>query len=270
MNNLKKSIDQEFAKWKNSPPNLVQRGTGFLFKPVEILIKPFIKIITPLFEGVLKGLNHFIASAIKETSNEILDIDNMSENEFEAWLKKQDSVSRKQISVGIALITAEGAATGLGGATLLAVDIPASFGLILGFANKIALTYQLDITDENVQVEIMKAISAGSETSVEGKASAVATLKTTANIINKQTWKSMGTATKGTIPHFIITIRAFLKKLGVNVTKRKAAQLIPVLGAVSGGVINGSWAADALEAVRQYARKSTSDLYFEKENTIQI
>ncbi len=244
-------------------PNVIQRGTGFITKPIEFLLKPFINKATPLFEGVFKGSNNFIASALKKRTGNIIDIQELKEEDFETWIKEQDVKAKNYVTAGIGALSAEGGATGLGGFALLAIDIPASFGLILGFANQIALTYQLDITEENVQIEILKAISAGSETTLEGKTSAIATLKVASNIINKQTWKSMGQATKGSLPNIIFAIRAFLKKLGVNVTKRKAAQLIPVLGAVSGAVINGSWSSDALEAVRQYSRKNISDNYYE-------
>lgn len=263
MDNCREVIDNEFDNWKSTPPNMIQRGTGFVTKPIEYLLSPFIDKVTPLFEGVFTGSNNYIASALKSRSNDILDINELEPIEFENWFKEQDVKAKNFVTAGIASLTAEGGLTGLGGFALLAVDIPASFGLILGCANKIALLYQLDITDENVQVEVLKAISAGSETSIEGKTSAIATLKVASNIISKQTWKSMGQAAKSSMPGAIFAIRAFLKKLGVNVTKRKAAQLIPVVGAVSGAVINGSWASDSLEAVRQYSRKSIADNFYE-------
>jgi hypothetical protein len=256
------SVKKEFEKWANTPPNAVQRGIGFVFKPVEFLIKPFCTAAAPLLEGVLKGANNFIADALQKRSGEVENITSLSEDEFTKWLKNADITAKNWVTGGIAALTAEGAGTGLGGFALLAADIPASFGLILGFANKIALTYQLDITEEDVQVEILKAISAGSETSMEGKLSSTSTMRAVSNIITKQTWKSMEKAPVKSLPKLIITIRSLLKKLGINITKRKAGQLIPAIGAISGAVINGSWGADALEAVRQCARVSIVESYY--------
>ena len=260
MCNLKESVDKEFEEWKNTAPNAIQRGTGVLTQPIEYLLKPFINKVAPLLEDVLKSSNNIISGALN-SKNEFANILNLTEVEFEEWLKKTDLSAKNYVTGGIASLTAEGAVTGLGGFALLAVDIPASFGLIMGFSNKIALSYQLDILNEDVQVEILKAIAAGSETSVEGKASAIETLKVVSNIVNKQTWKGMGQAVSHSLPHVIVAVSAFLRKLGVNITKRKAAQLIPVIGGATGAVINGSWASDALEAVRQHARKSIVENY---------
>jgi hypothetical protein len=262
--NTRDLVNQEFEKWKKNPPNAVQRGMGFVFKPVEFLIKPFCNAAAPLLEGVLKGANNFISDTLQKWSGEMIDIVALSEDEFITWLKHADINAKNWITGGISALTAEGAGTGLGGLALIAVDIPASFGLILGFANKITLTYQLDITDEEVQILILKAISAGSETSVNGKLSSASTIKAVSNIITKQTWKSMEQAPLKSLPNLIATIRALLKRLGINITKRKAGQLIPAIGAITGGVINGSWAAVALEAVRQCARVSIVECYYSK------
>lgn len=138
----------------------------------------------------------------------------------------------------------------------------------MSFANKIALEYQLDITDEDVQIEILKAISVGSATTTNEKLKLLTTFKVTGNIISKNTWKAMSKAETHTHQGIIFAIRQLLKSLGINITKRKATQLIPVLGAISGGIINGSWAQDALLAVKQHARKITIQNYraFLKDN----
>ena len=265
MENTRDLVRKDFEKWRNTPPNLIQRGMGTVFTPVEFLLRPFVNAAAPLLEGVVKGANNFIADTIQKFSGELVDVNEFSELEFKEWIKRADIAAMNWVTGGIAALTAEGVATGLGGFKLLAVDIPASFGLIISYANKIALTYQLDITDEEVQVELIKAISAGSETSAKGKLSSTASLRTVSNIIAKQSWKSMEKAPAKSLPKLIFTIRALVKKLGYNITKRKAAQLVPIIGGVTGGAINGSWAADALEAVRQFSRMSVTETYYSKE-----
>lgn len=262
MNKFHSLVIQDYENWKNTPPNVIQYVFGYATRPIEFLLKPFIKKIAPLLEGVLKGSNSFIAQAIDNWSGKVIDVKTLSEKEFEEWVKKADKKSRNLATAGIASLTAEGAGTGLGGFALLAADIPASFGLVMGFSNKIALTYQLDISSEEVQIELLKAISTGSETTVNGKVESASTLKVVTEIVTKQTWKSMEEAPLKTLPKIISVIRSVLKQMGVNITKRKALQLIPVAGAVVGGVINGSWGADVFEAVRQYSRLSIVDNYF--------
>lgn len=261
MANIMDIVPLEYDKWKNTPPNMIQRGVGTLFLPVEFVLSPFIAKAAPLFEGVIRGANSFVSEAVTKFSGEVYDITSLSNSEFEDWFRSADNTAKKYVTGGIGVLTAEGAGTGLGGFALLAADIPASFGLILGFANKIAITYQLDVTSEAVQVEILKAITAGSETNLKGKIESIMTLRYASNIICKQTWKAMNKAPKGSVAGVIAAVRGLLKKLGINVTKRKAGQLIPVIGAVTGGVINGAWASDSLEAVRQYCRMSVIKHY---------
>lgn len=262
MNKFHSLVLQDYENWKNIPPNVIQYVFGKATKPVEFLLKPFVKRIAPLLEGVLKGLNNYIAQAIENWTGKVVDINNLSEKEFEEWVERADKKSRNLATAGIASLTAEGAGTGLGGFTLLAVDIPASFSLVIGFANKIALTYQLNIINEKVQIELLKAISVGSETTVNGKLESASTLKVITEIITKKTWKSMEEAPIKSLPKIISFIRSILKQMGINITKRKALQLIPVAGAIVGGVINGSWGADVFEAVRQYSRLSIVETYY--------
>lgn len=257
-------VKSDYENWKNTPPNVIQHVFGKITKPIEIILNPFIKKIAPLLEGVLRGLNNFIANAISNWSGKIVNLDKLPEKEFKAWFKKADNKAKNIATAGITSLVAEGAGTGLGGFALLAADIPASFGLIIGFANKIALTYQLDITNETVQVELLKAISTGSETTINGKLESASTLKVVANVISKQTWKEMEKAPVNALPKLIFVIRSILKQMGINITKRKALQIIPVAGAVVGGVINGTWGADVFEAVRQYSRLNVVETYYKR------
>ncbi len=262
MSDFLKYLRREFYSWKVAPPNLMQRSVGILTSPIGLLVSPFVKSATPLLEKALRNSNKYISEAIYGYSNKIITISDLSEEEFRNWLKESDRKAKKWLNAGIATAAAEGASTGLGGFALLAVDIPVSFGIILAYSNKIALTYQINITTEEAQLEILRAISAGSETSVKGKIDSISKMKVISNIITKSTWKSVEKAPVSSLPGIILLVRNILKKMGINISERKAAQLIPIISAVSGGAINAAWASDALEAVRQYSRISVAEAYF--------
>ncbi|MCB1143756.1 MAG: EcsC family protein [Leptospiraceae bacterium] len=264
MSEFRENINHDYEAWIQTPPNIIQRGLGILSGPIEYLLQPIMKSVAPLLEGVLKSSNQYISEVVKNWSGEVIDIESLSKEEFETWFTQKDIAARDWVSAGVAALSIEGAGTGLGGLALLAADIPASFGLIIGFSNKIALTYQLDISNEEIQIEILKAISAGSETSLKGKVESAVNLKTTASILSRQSWTAMRKSPEQSLPKLIIAVRSILKNLGINLTKRKATQIIPVIGAATGAVINGSWASDSLEAVRQFARKSVTESYYSK------
>ncbi len=264
-------VEDEFEKWKNTPPNIVQRGIGVITKPVEFLLRPFIDKIAPLLENSIMSINDYLSKAIiklsKKDTDIFIDVESISEKDFEVWLREKDKTTKHLVAGGVTALTVEGAGTGLGGFALIAVDIPASFGLILTFANMIALSYELDIYDEEIQEEIIKAITIGSETTIKGKLQAMATMRIALKTIKTTTWKAVAKAPVKSLPGLGVAIRSFLKKMGLNLTKRKATQLIPGLGAIAGALINGSWGLDSLEAVRHISRNMIIQAYKNEQNT---
>lgn len=264
MNKFQKQIESEFNEWKNASPNLIQRGMGIIGKPIAFILNPIIKKITPLLEGVLKGTNSLVVKVLHSNSSDLIDISTMSEAEFIDWLQQRDSIAQNWIIGGVSALVAEGGTGGFFGFAAVAAEIPISFASLLTFANKIALTYNLDISKEDVQIEVFKAITAGSATNVENKLEAISTFTAMATIVQKTTWKAMEQLPGNSLGGFIHAIRGLLQKLGINLTKRKAAQLIPGLGAVTGAAINGAWATDSLKAVKQYSRYLVTNSYYKK------
>jgi len=264
MREFHKQINDEFQSWKNTPPNIIQRGLGVVGKPLNFILEPIIKKITPLLEGILKKSNSFIADSLNSVSVESVDIHSLNENQFKSWLTERDSSAQKWLIGGVAALSAEGGAGGFLGFTAVAIEIPTSFATLITFANKIALTYALDITDEKLQMEILKAITAGSATNIDSKIEAIGTFTFAAALVSKTTWKAMSQMSPQSIGGSIHAIRALLHKLGINVTKRKATQLIPGIGALTGLTINASWATDSLNAVKQYSRYIIVNSYYSK------
>jgi len=261
MSKLQETIELEYAEWEKILPNVVNRGLGFVSKPLEIVLKPIMGKVAPLLEGVVGKTNEYIADAVKYVSDDLPDIENMDEKSFEEWFERADKSASNWKTAGIAAMAAEGGGTGAGGIALLLVDIPAAFGLILGFSNKIALTYGLPIKTIEVQEAILLSIGAGSANNLKEKAAAILALKQAEKTL-QMSWKRIYLQAADNISaRAIVLLRDFLQKLGIKITKRKAAQIIPAVGALTGAAINGAWAADALEAVRQFSRKKIIQIY---------
>jgi hypothetical protein len=266
MYELQEVVQKEYEQWENTPPNVVNEKLGKITRPLELALKPFIKKVAPLLEDVVSKTNEYIADAIEKISDKSPDFENMDEKNFGEWFAKADKSANDWKVGGITAMTAEGAATGAGGFALLLIDIPAAFGLILSFSNKIALTYGLPIKNEEIQIAILQAISAGSESSLKEKASAVFALKQAQKTL-QMSWKRIyQQGADNFSAMMIVAVKDILQKLGVKVTKRKISQIVPVVGAGIGAAINGAWALDALEAVRQFSRKWIIDAYSSKGN----
>jgi hypothetical protein len=140
------------------------------------------------------------------------------------------------------------------GFNALLAEVPVSFGTILAFANKIAATYHIDITNEDTQIEILKAITAGSSSSLEIKNESTSTFSLSNIVIQKVSWGSLASGKIYAGNSALIVVKQILKTLGVGISRRKAAQFLPGLGAVTGGLINGGWANESLNAVKEYCR----------------
>jgi type III secretion system FlhB-like substrate exporter len=281
VNKLLEKVVNEYQEWENTSPNIINRGIGKISdkivntiadskiireSSVKEKIPAFVeKKILPALKGVILSTNNFVSSAIDSVSKETPNFADFDEKHFKKWFENADFSAKNWKALGIAAMGATGGVSGVGGTLFLVGEIPASFVTIFGFANKIALTYGLPIKTEEIQMIIISAISVGSATNLKDKISAVAALKTLEKSL-RQTWKKIYIIAADNIfsPERVIkVVREFLKKMGINITKKKANQIIPVLSAGIGASINAAWAADALEAVRQYSRKWIVERYSE-------
>ncbi|MCB1178573.1 MAG: EcsC family protein [Leptospiraceae bacterium] len=259
-------VGKEFDEWKNEPPNMIQRGVGIISKPLSLMLHPIVKSVIPHLEEVIKKLNSTIADVMKNYKDDSIDIYSLTEEEFQKWVEEKDGEADTWAKFGIATLSGEGGVGGfLGVATVLA-EIPISFATLLSYANKIAIVYKLDIQNEDVQMELLKAIAAGSATNIETKLETVALFNSSLKIIQSTTWKVMEKMPIESLGGTIYAIRSLLRNIGSNITRRKASQLIPGLGAIAGATINGAWGSDCFKAVKEYSRFMVVKSYYSNKN----
>ncbi|MCL2220641.1 MAG: EcsC family protein [Chitinispirillia bacterium] len=265
---LLETVLHDFEHWENSSPHPINVGLGLVTKPVAFALNPLMSKLAPLLEGVVSKANEYISAAVDSVSNKTPGFDAADAKSFEEWFARANKEAENWKLAGVGSLTVEGGATGAGGMALLLVDIPASFSLILGFANKIALTYGLPIKSEQVQIAILNAVCAGTANTLKDKTAAIHGLKNAEKILRTSNWKHIYSQSIDNVlstEGIIVAVREFLKKMGINITSRKAPQVIPaVIGAAAGATINCAWAADALEAVRQFSRKWAVETYYSK------
>ena len=110
-------------------------------------------------------------------------------------------------------------------------------------------------------------MSAAGANSAQEKAAAIATIQAAKVIIAKVTWKKMAekaAANRGGIEAAIIAIKALAKQLGINLTRRKALQAIPVIGGVVGATMNVAFLNDIAIA----AKRTFQELWLQRNNII--
>jgi hypothetical protein len=243
----------DIEAWKNLEPSVVSQAFDFVAYPATWLIQKTIPGAT--IQRILTAAN-LLAHGITDTGNilneggvcKICDLKNKN-------LLLSDEIANRIHNSAIGIAVAEGGVTGTAGIFGLVVDIPAIITLALRTIHKVGLCYGYECYSEMEKNFVLGILSASSANSMSEKVAAITTLSSIQVAIAKQTWKKvMGETTavqelsKG---GSVIAARTLAKQLGVNITKRKALQMIPVFGAGVGASVNGWYIKDVGWAARR-------------------
>lgn len=242
----------EILKWKNTEPSVVSQAFGKVFAPLAWTIRKIVP--DKAVQGLLDGANEVgrmltdkkdIMRKAKVTSIEDLQY---------LDLKISDKLAENVHNWAIGVAIAEGGTTGAFGLPGAAVDIPTIITLALRTIHKIGVCYGYECNSEADKKFVLGILSASGANSMEEKNIAITMLKSLETTVAKQTWKSMS---QKAMTHplsqeaALIALRNLSKQLGINLTKRKALQAIPVIGAVVGGSTNGWYIKDVSWAARR-------------------
>jgi hypothetical protein len=241
---------EQIQKWKAEEPSVISKALGTILSPVTWLIS---KIIP---EAAIRGALDFSSSAaewLTDTNDIVRDAGVTSVAELRKLdLKSSDRLADEVHNWAIGFASAEGGVTGAVGLVGMAVDIPAIIVMALRTIHKIGICYGFQVETKEDRDFVLAILAASGANDMEEKLAALMTLRTIEVAIAKQTWKSL--AQKAATDRLskeagIIGIKNLAKQLGVNLTKRKALQAIPAVGAVVGASVNGwyikevGWAA---------------------------
>lgn len=240
----------EIRKWKAEEPSVVSKSLGVLLSPVTWLIN---KIIP---EAAIRGaldLSSSLAEWLTDTNDIIRDAGVKSIADLRTLnLETSDNLANSVHNWAIGIGTVEGGGTGATGLPGMAVDIPAVITLALRTTYKIGICYGFEVETKQDKEFVLAVLAASGANEMQEKTMALATLRMLEVAIASQTWKKMAeVAAEKQLSREagIIGIRNLAKQLGINLTKRKALQAIPAIGAIVGASANAwyikevGWAA---------------------------
>jgi hypothetical protein len=238
--------------WKNETPDVISRAVGFLTYPATRVIQKAIPDIA--IEVIFDAVN-FLANQITDTKDivkaaAVCQISDLKNKDF----KLSDELANSIHNRAIGLAVAQGGVAGAVGIVGLAVDIPAIIMLALRTIHKIGLCYGYECHSEMDKNFALGILSASGANSMSEKIEALATLRLIEATIAKQKWKAMAEKTAGrqlSKEGGIIAIKNLAKQLGINITKRKAIQAVPFIGAAVGASVNGWYVKDVGWAARR-------------------
>lgn len=252
MNEYESKQSQEIEKWKKEEPSVISNITGVLMKPVTWLVEAVVP--QKAIEGALQASDH-LAEALTDKDDIVRDGNVSSIEELQTKdLKLSDNLANTVHNWAVGIAGAEGAAAGAAGLAGLIVDIPTLITMSLRVIHKIALCYGFEVKTKEDHDRVFAIMSAAGSNTAAEKTAAVAVLTHLNVMIAKSTWKSLAqkaAANKYGKEAAILGIKQLAKQLGINITKRKAAQAVPVIGAGVGAAMNIAFINDIAWAARR-------------------
>ncbi len=256
LSKYEQEIVNDIRTWKNEEPSIVSQTFGKLLSPVARLVN----MIVPdaAIQGALEISNN-IGEWLADTSDIRRDGGVEMISEFKNKdIELSDRLANDVQNWAIAIAAGEGTVAGFFGVFGMVADFPTLITLALRTIHKIGLCYGYEAFTEDDKNFVLGILSASGANSMEEKLAALTLLRTIEVTIAKTTWKEMAklAAARGgqqmlNKEGVILAIRNLAKQLGVNLTKRKASQVIPVIGAFIGGGINGWFINDVAWAARR-------------------
>ena len=252
LSKTKRDIDQ----WEHEGPSwLAQVGDFILWpatKAADLLIPNGVQeAVGKAIEASLVGVSNLSDFTFAQMDvRERVDSERATFGEScDIWqqLAAADQAAQHYWNWNLGYAAAEGGAAGAAGIFGLAADIPALFTLVIRLIQQVSVCYGYDPTTPEERDYVIHILRTGSAGDVKAKLEALMFLKQLETILLKVSWKKMTAefaAKQISQLSLLATVRQFTKTLGINLTKRKALQMVPIIGAVVGASFNATYAND--------------------------
>lgn len=246
-----------------------KEGPGFLSNVGEIILWPAQKaaetfISDNFFDAVGKAIETIIAGLKSTTNYTINTIEIKARLEetaksFKERFEAADETAHHYWNWHIAYAAGEGAVLGSGGITSLAADIPVILGMAIRLIQEISICYGFDIETEAEKIYLMHVLMIGSTPDAKSKAEYISALKNIELVVidsDRGLLDPSAAEEKIKAMALLTNVDKFAENLGIQITKRKALQMVPLLGGLVGGCFNAVFMNDVgRSAFMNYRRR---------------
>ncbi len=242
---------QAIIEWRKKEPSVVSQGLGIVSTPLAFITKKLIP--ESAMKAVLNGANsagEFLADESDICRDgKVTDIEELRHKN----LQLSDQLADEVHNWAIAAAATEGGVAGATGVVGIAADIPAVLTLALRTIHKIGLCYGYRANTKQEKDFVLEILSAAGSNSQAEKNEALVALKAMQVVIQKQSWKAIEEKAAQAMGKeaAVIAIKNLCKQLGINFTKRKAMQVIPIVGGAIGAAVNADFIRDVGYASRR-------------------
>jgi hypothetical protein len=169
-----------------------------------------------------------------------------------AGLERCDTLTDRIRRQAMALSAAGGAVAGVAGAPGLVLDVPALLTLALHTIQRTGLCYGYDSLDDTERPFAIGVFALASANTIEEKRDALEALRAQREPDAAAFRDGLERAAQREFGKHaaVFSLNNLAHKLGLNLARRKAAGVVPVLGAVIGGVVNASYLNDLARSTR--------------------
>lgn len=242
---------EEINEWKQREPSLITQASSAMLMPLSWITEKLIPEAAMLsaIELAFQTGGMLTRTEAWRKSAGIRSLD-----ELQTDLERCDHLIASETSSAIKLAAAEGGVLGACGLPGMVFDLPAIMTLSMRSIYLSGLCYGVDLNllgGKNIAFQIL---AMSSSNSVRDKMTSLAALRAIQVALSRETFKQMaGKAAENVFSTqgAILTARNLARQLGVNLTKRKMAQIIPLLGAGIGAAVNACYIADVCECAKR-------------------
>ncbi|MBF0498499.1 MAG: EcsC family protein [Candidatus Riflebacteria bacterium] len=247
--------------WEREQPSSLSRAVGFFAGPLAWAARQVVpeqamqKALEAAFgvAGAISGSDDLLAEAdklgyraasIKELANAPLHVGDTLAAQTNTWAK--------------GLAAAEGAMTGMAGIAGLTADIPALLILAIRTIRRVGFCYGFDTSADNERAFILYVLSAGAANSLREKGDAISeAIKIHACLDNPEGLPATDARGIDVLNKegFNAAVRNLAKQLCINISGRKAAQTLPIVGGGVGAVMNAMFVGDVANAAIRLFQK---------------
>lgn len=253
LTDYEKQVVEDILKWEQKEPSVSGKICDYLSSQLPDSVKNAADSLVPekVIAGALRGADA-LADYLTDTKDIIRDgrVGSIKELQKKS-IEVSDVLSYSVENWALGIATVEGGGTGLAGAPGIPVDIAFVVPFAIRTIRKIALCYGFELKGRKGHEEVLAVLSVSGSNTVAEKQVALKQLTEILVMVQKTTWKNIGEKAAQDVASkeaLVMAIKAAAKTLGINLTKRKALQIIPLLGAVVGAAMNASFISDVNDA----------------------
>lgn len=243
LTSYEKSAQREVDAWLRGDGSLVARAMDWVMRPVDWAVEQgvpdsLVDQMSDAIGGFLSRLNDAtkwavdLSSIQSEARKHGLDIDDL-EDLRTASLETLDTIARGLFTQNTVMAALSGGGTGLGGAMLIAADIPLLFAINLHLIQRIGAAYGFPMTGPEHGPIVLSIYNAAAANSREARSGALHEVG-----IAAAAYAGGGTYQGRVRGVFSDQSRHVPRELAKNLVGRKLLQTIPLAGAAVGAGVN--------------------------------